>query len=513
MASWSNGYVADIGYTYGYYTELNPLKIRLPLLAQGLVVPDIFAACELGFGQGVSVNMHAAASCVNWFGTDFNPSQVLFAQELASASRAKVSLVDDAFDKFAIRQDLPEFDYIGLHGIWSWISDSNRQILVDFIDRKLKVGGVLYISYNTLPGWAAFAPLRHLMTAHSDTMTASGSSTVARVEEALSFAGALLEKKPGYSNANPQVEERLNRLKKQDRYYLAHEYFNRDWMPMHFDTMFDWLSNAKLSFACSAHPLDHVDALNLTDAQSTMLSTIENIRFKETVRDFMTNQQFRRDYWIKGPRRLNEVEQRQLLRASRHILINYRPDITLTVTGSLGEATMNENIYRPILDIMADHNVWSIGALEEKLEDQNINLQKILQAITVLTGGGNVAPAQDDDKIGAAEQSISALNAHILQKAIASDELSYLASPVIAGGIPVNRIQQLFILAINNGAKSTDLWADYAWKKLSSIGHKLLKDGAKIESKEDSLNELNERASEFKNKRLDILKALKIVNI
>jgi hypothetical protein len=30
------------------------------------------------------------------------------------------------------------------------------------------VGGVLYISYNTLPGWAAFAPMRHLMTEHSE---------------------------------------------------------------------------------------------------------------------------------------------------------------------------------------------------------------------------------------------------------------------------------------------------------------------------------------------------------
>lgn len=30
-------------------------------------------------------------------------------------------------------------------------------ILIEFGGRKLKVGGVLYISYNTFPGWAAFA--------------------------------------------------------------------------------------------------------------------------------------------------------------------------------------------------------------------------------------------------------------------------------------------------------------------------------------------------------------------
>jgi SAM-dependent methyltransferase len=66
-------------------------------------------------------------------------------------------LFDESFAEFASR-DLPEFDYIGLHGIWSWISDENRAVIVDFIRRKLKVGGVLYISYNTLPGWAPLPP-------------------------------------------------------------------------------------------------------------------------------------------------------------------------------------------------------------------------------------------------------------------------------------------------------------------------------------------------------------------
>jgi hypothetical protein len=37
MTDWTAGYVADIGYTYGYYTELNPLRVRLAFLNAGLV--------------------------------------------------------------------------------------------------------------------------------------------------------------------------------------------------------------------------------------------------------------------------------------------------------------------------------------------------------------------------------------------------------------------------------------------------------------------------------------------
>ena len=62
MSDWTAGYVADIGYTYGYYTELNPALVRLAFLNAGLAFPHMGAACELGFGQGLSTNIHAAAS-------------------------------------------------------------------------------------------------------------------------------------------------------------------------------------------------------------------------------------------------------------------------------------------------------------------------------------------------------------------------------------------------------------------------------------------------------------------
>ncbi|NDC10280.1 MAG: methyltransferase, partial [Oxalobacteraceae bacterium] len=122
MTDWTAGYVADIGYTYGYYQELNPARAKLALLNAGLKAPSTQAACELGFGQGLSINLHAAASDVQWFGTDFNPAQAGFAQELAVGAGLNAKLFDQAFADFAHRADLPEFDFIGLHGIWSWIS-------------------------------------------------------------------------------------------------------------------------------------------------------------------------------------------------------------------------------------------------------------------------------------------------------------------------------------------------------------------------------------------------------
>ena len=507
MTDWTAGYVADIGYTYGYYTELNPLRIKLAFLTQGLVPPEMGTACELGFGQGLSANIHAAASVTQWHGTDFNPSQAGFAQELAAASGSGAKLYDEAFAEFAQRADLPEFDYIGLHGIWSWISDENRAVIVEFIRKKLKVGGVLYISYNTQPGWAAFAPMRHLMTEHAEVLGSEGRGIVSRIDGAMDFAEKLLATNPLFSRANPQVGERLQKMKEHSRHYLAHEYFNRDWHPMHFATMAQWLEPAKVQFACSANPLDLIDVVNLTPEQQTFLAEIPDPMFRQTTRDFMVNQQFRKDYWVKGARKLSALEQAESLRKIRVILTTPRSDVTLKVTGALGEASLSEGIYTPILDLLADYKSRSLGEVEALLKDK-VNFAQLTQAVTLLSGAGHLSAVQADS--AKAAKTSKAINTHLMHKARGSNELAYLASPVTGGGVAINRFHQLFLLSQQQAKKQPADWAKDAWAILSAQGQRLLKEGKTLETAEENLAELTAQAQEFADKQMPILKALQI---
>jgi SAM-dependent methyltransferase len=510
MSDWTAGYVADIGYTFGYYTELNPLRVKLGFLNMGLAFPEMGAACELGFGQGLSANIHAAASVTQWCGTDFNPSRAGFAQELASVSGSGAKLYDDAFADFAARTDLPDFDYIGIHGIWSWISDENRRIMVEFIRRKLKVGGVLYISYNTLPGWGAFAPMRHLMTEHAEIIGAEGHGIVSRINGALEFSEKLLATNPAFVRANPQVAERVKKLKEQNRHYLAHEYFNRDWHPMHFATMAEWLQPAKLQYACSAHFLDHIPAINLTTDQQQFLNEIPDVMFRESVRDFMVNQQFRRDYWVKGARRLAPLEQLEALRQQKVILTAHRADVSLKVAGALGEATMSEEVYNPILDLMADHKIRSIGQIEQAVKEKNVNYAQLLQAVVLLAGAGHFAPVQDEAALSKSRKHTDKINFWLMQKARSSNDISYLASPVTGGGITIGRFQQLFLLALSQGKKQPADWAQFVWQILNSQGQRIVKEGTPLEAEDDNLAELTSQAQAFAEKQLPILKALGI---
>lgn len=510
MTDWTAGYVAEITYTYGYYTDLNPLRVPFALASSGLALPKTACACELGFGQGMSLAMHAAGSGTEWWGTDFNPAQADFAQSIIEASGAKAQAFDSAFHEFAARSDLPEFDFIGLHGIWSWISDENRGVIADFLRKRLAVGGVAYISYNTLPGWAAFAPMRHLMTQHAEILGAPGRGVVSRIDGAIEFAEKLLATNPAYGRATPSLGDRLARVKGQNRHYLAHEYFNRDWHPMHFATMAELLEGAKLQFAASANLLDHIDAINLTAEQQAFLNEIPDGNFRQSVRDFMVNQQFRKDYWVKGARTLSPLERIEALREFRFILSGVAADVPLKVNGALGEANLSETIYKPLLEALADHAIHSLAQLEQKLAPKGINFPQVLQAITVFLGAGHVQLAQADSVISQAKKATMRLNQTLMQKSRSSNEIGFLVSPVAGGGIAVSRFLQLFLLARQLGHKQPADWAQFVWNTLAMQGQRLIRDGKTLETAEENLAELNSQAQVFNEKMLPILKALQI---
>lgn len=509
MSDWTAGYVADIGYTFGYYAELNPQRMALPFAQAGLEFPEVKNACELGFGQGVSVNIHAGASGARWYGTDFNPSQAAFAQSLAAASGAQAQLGDEAFADFCARTDLPEFDFIGLHGIWSWISDANRAVIVDFVRRKLRVGGVLYVSYNTQPGWASAVPLRTLLTDHVRRMGVSGQGQAQRIDASLAFAQKLFDLNPGYLAANPKVGDRLKALQGLSRNYLAHEYFNQDWHPMSFGQMANWLGDAKVSYACSANILDQVHAINLTNDQQAFLAAIPDAVFRESVRDYIVNQQFRRDYWVKGPRRLSAVAQVEHWSSLKVLLVTPRQEVELKAIGALGEAKLNEDVYKPVLDLLADHKPRTVGQIETALGSAMTRAQ-LWQVIAILTGKHDLALVQDDPVQARAKASAEKLNRYLLDRARSYAEVDFLASPVSGGGIAMPRLSQLFIQSRLSGAKTPEAAAKFAWQIISGQGQQVIREGKALESTDDNMAELNRLATEFIEKRRPVLKALGI---
>jgi hypothetical protein len=353
-------------------------------------------------------------------------------------------------------------------------------------------------------------PMRDLLTEHSDVMGRSGMGIVYRIDEALVYVDKLIATNPAYLRANPQIIERINKIKEQNRNYIAHEYFNKDWLPMPFSKMAEWLASAKVQFACSAHYLEHIDSINLTVEQQVLMQETPDAMFRQTVRDFMVNQQFRKDYWVKGARALTPLQRAEKLREQKIMLMLNRNDVSLTVTGSLGEAKMTESIYSPILDILADHKAYTFGQIEQKVQDNNISFAQLNETILLLASTGVIASVQDDHVINKAKKTTEKLNFHIMNHARGSTDIAYLSSPVTGGGVMVNRFTQLFLLATHLGKKKPVDWAEFVWEILVAQGQKIVKNGEPLNTKEENIAELLHQANTFAEKQLPIFKALQL---
>ena len=55
-------------------------------------------------------------------------------------------------DIMDIDDDFGTFDYILVHGIWSWVPDIVKDKILSICNRNLSDRGIAYVSYNTYPG-------------------------------------------------------------------------------------------------------------------------------------------------------------------------------------------------------------------------------------------------------------------------------------------------------------------------------------------------------------------------
>ena len=504
IMEWNEGYISDIEYIHGFYPELAPEQLAMVALMRGNRAPALtegFTYFELGCGQGDSLNLLAAANPQGrFYGNDFNPSHVAGAQALASAAGLEnVTILEKSFQELA-NVELPQFDFICLHGIYAWISAENRKAIVDFIRTRLKSGGLVYVSYNCLPGWSATAPLRRLMT---DYAHAGGGTLTQQVEKALGFTARLRDLKTGFFTPNPLLESRLAQIQSASRTYLAHEYFNTHWTPFyHADVVRD-MGEAKLSFVAPANYSEHFEFLYLAEPALKLLAEIQEPVLRETVKDFLTNSVFRKDVFTRGRLALPPAEQRALLAAKRFVLSTPRAEVVLKLRFPVGEINLLPEIYNPVLDEL-EKGSRSLTELFAALA-ATVPGDRVQQALLVLLSSGHVLLVPE----GYSEQRKSAtdrFNAVVIERANQSDELQFLASPVACNGIFVDLVDRLFLNALKKGQ---DL-ATYAWEALRARNQVMVKNGKPLGTIDENLQELKERATLFTEKRLPRLQKLGI---
>lgn len=292
-------YVEDVPYVRHFIPELGPQQLRMVAALNGVTPPPAadFDYCELGCAHADTLCALAAANPrARFLGIDLGEEHIASAKKLArEGGLENVGFLQRDFGGL-LEEDIGEFDFMTAYGVLSWVSPEKRSALIDSACAKLKPGGLLLVSYNAMPGWAAVEPLRQLLLSPDDGST----DTLERARRGVEFARAMEAAGADYFKENPAARSMLGTMAKAGLPYVVHEYMHEHWAPMYF---------ARVAWEMTARDLRFVGVLPLhlnfrdtaiAPALEPVLGDIQDrLRF-ESLRDFATNEFFRRDVYVKG---------------------------------------------------------------------------------------------------------------------------------------------------------------------------------------------------------------------
>jgi hypothetical protein len=353
--TWNSGYVTDVVYTTGYYEEQSPSRIALSCLL-GNVAPgfarrsDRLTYLEMGCGRGRGA-LCLAASNPDWrvIAIDFMPAHIAEARELAEEAGIDNIEFLEADLATLDPNTLPEVDVASAHGVWSWVSDEVRAGIVRILASRLRPGGALHLSYNSLPSWQGALGLQRLI--HTAGRRIGGRSDrqaegALKLVESLGAAGAY------HLDQADLVRTLKKNLPNMPPEYVAHEYMNDDWRPCFHADVAAALADAKLDYVASGETLENFPELMLSEEQRAVWKGIEDPGLRELAKDFCLARGLRHDVYVRGPRRISSGARNAALN-DLHLMLARRPeDFVYKVDFPAGHAALERSFYEPVVQAL-----------------------------------------------------------------------------------------------------------------------------------------------------------------
>jgi trans-aconitate methyltransferase len=349
-------YVTDVPYIASFSSELAPAFLDFVATLSGFMPPrrvpgEAFAYCELGCGQGMASIVFAATHPSGTFhGIDAMPEHIARGSRIAE--RAGIgNLIFHAMDFAAAHDlDLPKFQYIVAHGVYAWIDAAAKASMRRFIDRHLAPGGLVYVSYNAMPGWAVDMPFQHLIYTLA---TAEAGNSIEKFEAASLKLQELRETGAASLMASTIAAEMETLKTRAARAYFAHEYLAPEWRPLYVDEVRRDMAEIGLSPVGSASLQDNFDSFVLRKAAREALAEIEDPDLRELARDYFMNQRFRRDVYARDPRGLADDERRERLLDMHFALMRPEAMVKFATGTEAGELKFDNPVARRLVAMLA----------------------------------------------------------------------------------------------------------------------------------------------------------------
>src|SRR5215469_498773 len=419
MTTSTDGYALDIPYLRDFKPMLAPAWLDLATLVAGIEPParlKDFTWCDLGCGQGVTAVMLAATHPQGEFhGIDAMAVHIDHARRLARhAAIPNVCFYNTDFAA-ALDLELPQFDYIVAHGVYTWIDAEGQDALRRFIDRRLKPGGLVYLGYNAMPGWACDLPFQRLMRELALGFQGDIAGRVAAAREAVC---ALAKTDVPALARRFVVRELEQRPQDYATAYLVHEFMPAAWQPLYVTEVRTAMATIGLAPVGSATLSQNFDRLVLRAEARNALAAITNPDARELVRDFFLDQRFRCDVFARGNRRFDSAERLHRLLSATFGLARPASAISYATTTPAGTLSYHTAAARAIVGALASGTRALLGN-----PPLNGTPVQTVDAVLALSAAGDIIPVERG------YATMGELNRILCNRVDGPEEIRWLALP------------------------------------------------------------------------------------
>lgn len=357
MVGWSHGYDVSVGYTYGFYQEMGPDWLDFSTRISGFSAPrrgtvGQFRYLDLGTGQGVGLCLLAAANPqAEFLGIDFHPGHVAHANDLAErAELTNARFVEADFAELAMEwpREFGTFDYVVLHGIYTWVPPEVRKALIKCLFHATHPGSIVYNSYNSQPGWLGAMPFQHIARKLKSAGSKPGAAVIA---DTIQIFENLYKTDSALFNAMPSLRQRLDGMKTRDIAYLIQEYLHDSWDPFWHSEVARDFAGAKLDYIGTATIAETLLPGALPKPQRDIIGAQPPGSLRQDLQDAIINQTFRRDIFCRGARRSIGDEVRSSTRL--HLVAKPVPDMVIQVKTAFGTVSLEYSAVTEIIDSLS----------------------------------------------------------------------------------------------------------------------------------------------------------------
>ena len=451
MSSWNQGYVTDIAYMPGWYRQQSPSMIALAGLLGGVDMPmpvgdAPVTVLELGCGQGLGA-MVMAASNPTWNVTavDFNPAHIAAARELAAEARLEnVTFIEGnlaTLAEDAAGRAIPEADFVTMHGVWSWVPPAVQAGIVRLLRDKVRPGGAVHVSYNTMSGWGPAMGMQRLL---HETGKRLAWRSDRQAEAGLEVVRTLIATDAVQLGRSPFIKALIDRLSKAPMPYLAHEYMNEHWKPCFLADVAASFADAKLEWVAASQLIENFPSLMLTEEQNAVARKFEDPLMRELVKDMCLERSLRHDVFVRGARRINNAVRDAALMDVTIGLVTPPANFPEEAQMPAGRAEFNPGFYGPIVEA-ASAGPARIGDL---LSLPNVagRRDNPAELVGMLVGLELAEPmVRPDAQPGAAAMRFNRIITQRLMRTENLGRMVGLASHRIGGGTPANLMECLVL--------------------------------------------------------------------